>query len=84
MEGYSIILQNTPFEMNAIETQLENYCIRANCVTKRKRLRINDSGIVSNIWWDIHRLKHNSRRALEGHILNVKSLELCDYLTFKM
>ena len=22
--------------------------------------------------------------ALEGHILNVKSLELCDYLTFKM
>lgn len=54
--------QNTPFEKKAIETQLENYCIRANCVTKRKRLRINDSGIVSNIWWDIHRLKHNSRR----------------------
>jgi len=54
--------QNTPFEMKAIETQLENYCIRANCVTKRKRLMMNDGRIASNIWWDIHRLKHNSRR----------------------
>ena len=54
--------QNTPFEKNAIEMQLENFCIRANCITKRKRLKIKDREIASNVWSDIHRLKHNSRR----------------------
>jgi site-specific DNA-methyltransferase (adenine-specific) len=54
--------QNAPFEKNAIEMQSENFCIRANCITKRKRLKIRDSEIASNIWSDIHRLKHNSRR----------------------
>lgn len=54
--------QNIPFEKNAIEMQLENFCSRANCITKRKRLKIKDSEIASNVWSDIHRLKHNSRR----------------------
>lgn len=31
-------------------------------MTKRKRLKIQDSEFVSNVWYDIHRLKHNSRR----------------------
>jgi site-specific DNA-methyltransferase (adenine-specific) len=54
--------QSSSFEKKAIETQLENYCIRPHCITIRKRQKINDSAIVSNLWWDIHRLKHNSRR----------------------
>lgn len=53
---------NTPFEKNAIEMQLEKFCIRANCIRKRKRLKIKDREIASNVWSDIHRLKHNSRR----------------------
>lgn len=49
-------------ENKAITTISENFCIRHNCIAKRKRLKIKDSEIASNIWWDIHRLKHNSRR----------------------
>lgn len=54
--------QNTTFEKNAIEMQSENYCLRASCIRKRKHLKIKDKEIASNVWSDIHRLKHNSRR----------------------
>ena len=54
--------QNSPLEKNAIEMQLEKFCIRENCIRKRRRLKISDREIASNIWSDIHRLKHNSRR----------------------
>lgn len=40
----------------------EGYCLRASCISRRNRLGINDRGLLSDIWWDIHRLKHNSRR----------------------
>lgn len=53
---------NSILEQKAIETLKENYCIRPNCMTKRKLLKIQDSEFVSNVWYDIHRLKHNSRR----------------------
>lgn len=53
---------HTPLEQRAIETLSEKFCIRPNCMTKRKRLRIKDSEFVSNVWYDVHRLKHNSRR----------------------
>lgn len=49
-------------ENKALETFTENFCIRSNCIAKRKRLKIKDTELVTNIWWDIHRLKHNSRR----------------------
>jgi site-specific DNA-methyltransferase (adenine-specific) len=52
----------TPLEQKAIETLSKNYCTRPNCMTKRKRLKIKDSEFVSNVWYDVHRLKHNSRR----------------------
>lgn len=40
----------------------EDYCLRAQCVSKRRRLGVNDRGVLSDLWWDIHRLKHNTRR----------------------
>lgn len=49
-------------ENRVVETFAENFCIRPNCIAKRKRLKIKDAELVTNIWWDIHRLKHNSRR----------------------
>ncbi|MBI5409920.1 MAG: site-specific DNA-methyltransferase [Nitrospirae bacterium] len=49
-------------EKKAIETLSENYCIRSACMKMRKRLKHKDTEITSNLWWDIHRLKHNSRR----------------------
>lgn len=54
--------QNTFYEKNAIEMQSENFCNRANCSKMRKRMKVKDSEVASNIWSDIHRLKHNSRR----------------------
>jgi DNA methylase len=42
--------------------QSENFCARASCIARRRRLKIKDTEIANNIWSDIHRLKHNSRR----------------------
>jgi site-specific DNA-methyltransferase (adenine-specific) len=40
----------------------EGYCLRWQCVSKRLRAGVKDRGLLSDVWWDIHRLKHNSRR----------------------
>jgi site-specific DNA-methyltransferase (adenine-specific) len=40
----------------------EGFCLRAQCVEKRKKLQTDDRGTLTDIWWDIHRLKHNTRR----------------------
>ncbi len=53
---------NSLLEIKAIKSLSENYCIRENCINKRKRFKIKDTELSSNMWWDIHRLKHNSRR----------------------
>ncbi len=38
------------------------YCIRASCIKKRKKLRMDDKARLTDLWQDIHRLKHNSYR----------------------
>jgi DNA modification methylase len=53
---------NSILERKAIQSIAENYCLRSNCVSQRRKANIQDSQIVTNLWWDIHRLKHNSRR----------------------
>jgi DNA modification methylase len=40
----------------------EFYCIRANCISRRVRTNHSDRSMISDLWHDIHRLKHNSRR----------------------
>jgi DNA modification methylase len=40
----------------------EWYCLRASCVRQRNALGFTDRGSLTDLWWDIHRLKHNSRR----------------------
>ena len=37
----------------------EFYCVRQSCINKR----VNDKEPITDLWWDIHRLKHNTRRA---------------------
>lgn len=49
-------------EKRAIQTLSEGFCLRQDCINKRKRAGIRDTQNVSNLWWDIHRLKHNSKR----------------------
>jgi site-specific DNA-methyltransferase (adenine-specific) len=46
----------------ALQPLGEGYCLRSQCISKRTRVRMNDRGVLSDVWWDIHRLKHNTRR----------------------
>ncbi|MEE4355798.1 MAG: site-specific DNA-methyltransferase [Desulfococcaceae bacterium] len=45
-----------------LEPLAEWYCLRAGCVKKRNSDAMTDRGQLTDLWWDIHRLKHNSRR----------------------
>ncbi len=40
----------------------ESYCIRASCLNERAALGAQDKTPITDLWWDIHRLKHNCRR----------------------
>jgi hypothetical protein len=53
---------NDEDEATYLLPQGDSFCIRPSCVTKRVRLGINDRAPLCDIWHDIHRLKHNSRR----------------------
>lgn len=45
-----------------LKTLKEMYCKRKKCIKERTEKGIIDTEVITNIWWDIHRLKHNSRR----------------------
>jgi site-specific DNA-methyltransferase (adenine-specific) len=49
-------------ELDSLITIKEFYCNRASCVNKRKKDFVDDKSSITNLWWDIHRLKHNSKR----------------------
>ena len=40
----------------------EGFCLRRRCIKARQKKQVNDRGPLTDVWWDIHRLKHNSRR----------------------
>jgi site-specific DNA-methyltransferase (adenine-specific) len=40
----------------------EDVCRRARCVRRRRKVGMDDRGPLTDLWWDIPRLKHNSRR----------------------
>ena len=55
-------LEHSLLEIKSINTYKEFYCIRNSCIKKREKENIEDKTQVTNLWWDIHRLKHNSQR----------------------
>ncbi|MDE5527939.1 DNA-methyltransferase [Elizabethkingia meningoseptica] len=58
-----IIRQNhSSIEYDALRSLKKDYCIRASCVKIRNKNKVIDKEPISNIWSDIHRLKHNSKR----------------------
>jgi DNA modification methylase len=58
-----LIEKELPFiEREALIPLAESFCLRNSCVTQRKQRGISDAGTLSDLWYDIHRLKHNSRR----------------------
>ncbi|MCW5960514.1 MAG: site-specific DNA-methyltransferase [Pyrinomonadaceae bacterium] len=69
---YSILIfskgltSNVPTILNSDNKYLtaldSRYCLRASCVSRRNGLFGSDRATLTNVWSDIHRLKHNSRR----------------------
>jgi len=53
---------SAPKAFKSLEPLAEGYCLRARCVKRRQAEQIDDRGPLTDLWWDIHRLKHNSRR----------------------
>jgi len=53
---------SVPNIFKALEPLAEGYCRRSKCVRSRQAARLNDRGPFADLWWDIHRLKHNARR----------------------
>lgn len=55
-------LSNPSNTFRPLEPLGEWYCLRSACVQTRQAMKIDDRGSLTDLWWDIHRLKHNSRR----------------------
>lgn len=61
-QGFGVQSLSSPSFSNPLEPLAEGYCLRQQCVKKRSIARIDDCGSLTDLWWDVHRLKHNSRR----------------------
>ena len=52
-----------------------NFCLRASCIKKRQREGINDHIALSNIWWDVPRIRHKRYRDVHPCQLPEKLME---------
>jgi len=55
-------LPSAPKAFKSLEPMAQEYCLRARCIRMRQIKGINDRAPLTDLWGDIHRLKHNSRR----------------------
>ncbi|MCX7925726.1 MAG: site-specific DNA-methyltransferase, partial [Fimbriimonadales bacterium] len=49
-------------ERDYLEPLREGFCLRPQCQARRRLRGIQDRDTLTDLWHDIHRLKHNSRR----------------------
>lgn len=49
-------------DQEALHVLEEGYCLRSSCVQRRRQQGRQDRAAVTDLWTDVHRLKHNSRR----------------------
>jgi site-specific DNA-methyltransferase (adenine-specific) len=61
LPGMTQNLEN-PSELHLLKPMAEFYCARQNCINKRKNAGDEDSSSLTDLWYDIHRLKHNAYR----------------------
>jgi len=57
-----IKVNGQPKAFDALKPMAEGYCLRSDCLDRRRLLKTNDRTELTDLWWDIHRLKHNTRR----------------------
>lgn len=51
-----------PTVNNHLYSLKKDYCIRQQCISKREKSKTIDREYITNLWTDIHRIKHNSKR----------------------
>ena len=56
-------------------TDSRQYCLRTSCTKKRKRLKDDKKELMSDIWNDIHRIKHKKDRDVHPCQLPIKLLK---------
>jgi len=44
------------------ELDARYYCLRSSCIRRRKAAGVDDKTGLTDIWWDIHRIKHKRDR----------------------
>lgn len=57
------------------------YCLRASCIKRRKRLKNDQKAELSDVWFDIHRIKHKRDRDAHPCQLPEKLMERLILLT---
>jgi site-specific DNA-methyltransferase (adenine-specific) len=55
------VIGSTPSDKDIMALQ-DGYCLRAKCVSRRAWAQAQDRSSITDLWPDIHRLKHNSKR----------------------
>lgn len=54
---------NFTFNYNRVaETDAPTFCLRSSCIKERKKQGIDPKVPITDIWWDIHRIKHKKER----------------------
>jgi len=38
------------------------YCLRASCIRQRKAAGVDDEAALTDLWWDVHRIRHKRDR----------------------
>ncbi|MBX2997369.1 MAG: site-specific DNA-methyltransferase [Caldilineaceae bacterium] len=61
-EAGKFAVMSAPDSFSPLQPMAEGYCLRAGCIKQRNAFGFTDRGGLTDLWWDIHRLKHNSRR----------------------
>jgi site-specific DNA-methyltransferase (adenine-specific) len=51
-----------PEPFRALRPLAEGFCLRSSCIKQRRQGRVDDRDTLTDLWWDIHRIKHNTRR----------------------
>jgi site-specific DNA-methyltransferase (adenine-specific) len=62
LPGLEARADRLPMEQQALRPAGAGYCLRAGCIARRAARGEPDGGPLTDLWGDIHRLKHNSRR----------------------
>jgi DNA modification methylase len=78
--NYSIIEKESS-KQAVLPPDSPQYCLRASCIKKRKKLNDDEKVELSDVWFDIHRIKHKRDRDAHPCQLPEKLMERLVLLT---